>query len=98
METYEKQLAILRASDSQLTVCVNVSAILCHFYTAFSEGLERAVYIKCFSLYMFILCIVCYKFRIINIIFSVHFTIFNPKCLLFSYCLLHDEVKSKYMC
>jgi len=39
-------MAILRASDSQLTVCVDVSTILCHFY-AFSEGVERVVYIKC---------------------------------------------------
>jgi hypothetical protein len=35
MEAYEKQLAILGASDSQLTVCVDISADLCHFYTFF---------------------------------------------------------------
>jgi hypothetical protein len=48
MEAYEKQLAILRASDRQLTFCFDISAVLCHFYT-FSEGVEYVVYIKSFS-------------------------------------------------
>jgi hypothetical protein len=48
MGAYEKQLAILMASDSRLTVRVDISANLCNFYTFF-EGLDRVVCIKCFS-------------------------------------------------